>query len=262
MNAELSQKMIYWHTILLNHKNDLANVIKTIESVEFGGAFTCAYVWALYYEQRYFANILLSKNIDCTLTFGGDTLLHVAVKYGNLKDLDKLLELGADIESVNDDEYTPAWLAVKQNNLSMLMHLHSRGARINQIHNDGKIIFHLAAECGANNCIPYIYEHIQCINHMDIYGKTPIYMAAQYENITTVFLLAQLGGDITIKTLHGDTVLHLACCFNNMYFVQYALNLIDVNTTNLSGHTPLHYAKYYSRWNIQVLLCQNGANNE
>lgn len=247
------------HSALLHCAIKHKDIFRVLDRINFKKKYTCALVWAILNRQNVIIESLIHKEIDYHLYFDGQTVLHIATRHGNLRDLMSLINNGVNLDVKDCNGYTAAWIAVACNNFSFLEALHGAGACISQVDPDNQTIMHYAAQHAADSCIEYLALHLDCINTQDAYGRTPVYTATRHSNISTVYILEQSGADVTIQTFHGESLLHLACCTNNVYFVLYLLDSIDINIANLEGVTPLTCAIEYSCEYTKYLLEKKGA---
>ena len=92
--------------------------------------------------------MLLAKNVNhsnCNLN--GETVLHLAIEKNNIMLLEKLLNLGLDINSKDNNGITPLHLAVmKAENMSVIEFLIKNGADKNLKTLFGETAFDLALE--------------------------------------------------------------------------------------------------------------------
>ena len=88
----------------------------------------------------------------------GVTPLHYACYYGNKKAMDLLLDLGANIDSVDNDNLTPLHYAVKSGNERIIKKLLVRGANKFIINKDGLSPYDMAIQLKKNDISKFL-EH-------------------------------------------------------------------------------------------------------
>jgi ankyrin repeat protein len=118
------------------------------------------------HDMRVF-NLLVAKGAQIKLNHsepGVTTFLHVALKCGNDNVAEKLIKNGADIDTADEDGYTPLHLAVKRGKSYLVELLLSRRADPNGKHPDNLTPLHMAA---ANN-------NVNMINILTNKTKLPI----------------------------------------------------------------------------------------
>ena len=147
----------------------------------------------------------------------GLTLLHVAAFYGEPKMISILLNLNANVNTINnDDEYTPLHFAAARGHQHVLFLLLHGKSDINAKTSKNQTPLHLAAMNGHECCVKallYFAEHVKekiNLNVQDFNGNTPLHYSAQY------------GFDDITESLLEYTA--------------------KVNVTNNIGKTPIDYA--------------------
>ena len=149
--------------------------------------------------------------------------------------LEHFLDLGADIESVNEKNETPLFTAIEKQSPTLVAFLLSKGANIN------------AQKIKENGLI--------CCYLLDIY-KT--FKESQSEYIKDYQM------DINEKDSEGQNCLHklMVYKFEAKYVEIMIKNGADVNCQDLKGNTPLHSLSLITNYSHQKfeLLIRNGAN--
>ena len=88
----------------------------------------------------------------------GLTALHVAIKMGDLKVAQLLLDNGADINAQDFNGYTPLILAVKMRNLELVTFVVTHGADVNLANKDGVTPLHQAAFSGNEAVVDFLLK--------------------------------------------------------------------------------------------------------
>ncbi len=121
---------------------------------------------------------------------------------------------------------------------------------------------HWAASDGKIASLQFFLDHRQDINAQDANGCSPVVIATQYNQVSSVIYLTKNGADLTLKDNNGDTPVHWAAYkgFEELvglllHFQPHDLNSEDVfgqvselfdliNSSKLFGifQTPLHLA--------------------
>jgi ankyrin repeat protein len=84
---------------------------------------------------------------------------------------------------------------------------------------------------------------LETINAQNLLGDTPLHIACDMGSTAIIELLLNNGGDMSIKTVDGDTCVHRAVQSQHSTVVaQLAAKKADINAQNRYGHTPLHTA--------------------
>eukprot|EP01130_Rhizamoeba_saxonica_P018634 TRINITY_DN9396_c0_g1_i2.p1 TRINITY_DN9396_c0_g1~~TRINITY_DN9396_c0_g1_i2.p1 ORF type:complete len:658 (-),score=145.55 TRINITY_DN9396_c0_g1_i2:19-1992(-) len=157
--------------------------------------------------------------------------LHWAVMKANHKIVEKLVQIGADINSVNHSGQTPLHLALENADISCARILLDAANPI-----DLNIKDEIGITCShliSSN--PVLNELL-----MDIFER----------NIPV---------DLSAQDYRGWTCLHMAVFRNNREFLEMALSLFNlpqsiVNQGNLDANTPLHIAINYQKNDIALYL--------
>ena len=108
---------------------------------------------------------------------GGDNLLFNAIEYNHIEIILDVLDAGVDINSKNNDGYTPLHEAVVMESVEIIKLLLEKGAKINSKDNN---------------------------------RSTPLYYAVAAKSVEIVKLLLEKGADINSKNNNGGTPLHWA----------------------------------------------------
>lgn len=167
--------------------------------------------------------------------FDEDTLLHCAVEEDSYNTVEYLLKVGAIVNVVNKNGYTPLHYAARKGFSDIVDLLLQNSSNPNYRTNDGETPLHLAC------CCEYI----------------------EYTNETVVQLLIEAGANVHIRDNYGQTPLHLAAYYGNSEVVELLLKHgADVNARTNDNYTPLHFA-IINYWEIirrkeivtSLLLC-------
>ncbi|MDD5051514.1 MAG: ankyrin repeat domain-containing protein [Sulfuricurvum sp.] len=102
-------------------------------------------------------NYLQNHNVD-EQNEAGLTALHVAIKLGDLKIFQLLLDKGADINAQDFNGNTPLILAVKKKNIELVTFVILHGADVNLANNDGITPLHQAAFSGNEDVTDFLLK--------------------------------------------------------------------------------------------------------
>lgn len=110
----------------------------------------------------------------------GRSALHLAVQFGQVENVAALIAYGADINSIDNDGYTPLHLAVSQGNEQIFDLLIKKGANRDLLTYQKETLLHLAASQNnltiLNSLLLMPHSHLW-INQSDLDGKTPLHRA-------------------------------------------------------------------------------------
>ncbi|XP_067685980.1 putative ankyrin repeat protein RF_0381 [Haliotis asinina] len=160
---------------------------------------------------------------------GGRTLAMMAAEKGHREILELLLEEGADVSLLDDDDDN---------------------------------ILHVACRNGKVDIVKYIHSH----NILDFESRgenmrTPILTAAEFGKTDVFFFLIEIGANVSKCDENSDNILHLSCQGGSQEIVHYILkqNIVDINAEGYGGRTALVQAALYGWGKIFQLLIQSGA---
>lgn len=184
-------------------------------------------------------------DINCIVDDDHNTLLHIAAMSGNIVTIKLLLYFKADVTKKNHTvlgEHTPIELVQGPENKNM---------QVLQI------------------LEPFL-EHSTNLEKKEPISSSsssfkenttnPLHFAAKTGNCLTVKELISKGVDINTKDEEDRTALHYAVLLNKPEIIPLlADNKIDVNIQDQNGETPLHYAVYSNKAFIVTMLLRLGA---
>lgn len=174
----------------------------------------------------------------------GDTPLHIAAGYGNLKLVQSFVEHGADINAKDENDQTPLHKAAIGWNLDVVKFLVHHGANLNSKDDNGQTPLHITTKWNEIKTIQYLLKHGADINSKDNNGQTPLHLAMKWNEIETIEYLLKQGADINSKDDNGQSPLFEAIRWNSIETIQYLLKHgADRNLKNRWGHTPLEHAR-------------------
>ena len=189
---------------------------------------------AAFHSKTDFIALLISMgaNIDAKLK-SGSTALHIAsAEEGDKKMCEELVAHGANVNTKNNEGWTPFLLALDGGHYSIARFFLENGADLATRSSDGKNALHFVLD----NFLPIDDE---------------IGLAKQ---------IVELGGDVHAKSKLGFTPLFSAVIKNKLEIAEYLLQKgAQVNETAGDGWTPLHYAANHNHLNMVKLLLRHGA---
>ena len=210
----------------------------------------------------------------------GNRSLHIAARYGDIQTVQLLVDCGADVNALNEDEQTPLHTAAtgEKDCPELCSILLKRNAKIDAVDKDGNQSLHLACEaaltsivqrllgCNAdvlatNNSHQTALHKAACskrdcpkvcvmliakgalVNATDGNGDTSLHVAFQKGNMNTVDVLVE--NDCNVVNVYGETLLHLACK-SPVECVELCDKLIshgvNPHIADREGNLPLHVA--------------------
>lgn len=140
----------------------------------------------------------------------GNTMLHAAASYGDLKLANLALQYKANVQSTNKQGDIPLDLAVTTSNMDMinllLSHSKDSVADINRADKLKRTALHLAVLYHAKpDVINFLISNHANITAQDDQGETPVHYAAVLGEWDLLDALLTHGGNMMIKDNDGDT---------------------------------------------------------
>ncbi|KRY76105.1 85/88 kDa calcium-independent phospholipase A2, partial [Trichinella pseudospiralis] len=162
----------------------------------------------------------------------GWTPLHLAVKAGNLKLLEKLIYLGADIKAVDRNARNAFHLARKTNIIKLLANY------LNSADIDFMTPLHYAVREGTDAAIQALIQ----IGAKHSSSTPPFHLAIKMKNLSQIKCFLENDPSVLEEkdTLTGNTALHTTYDLKILHLLlNYVKNEATVNTLNNKNETPL-----------------------
>ena len=158
-------------------------------------------------------NVLLNEKPDLTLQNStGQNVLHYALDYNDVKNLKKLIQLGAPLNlQTKNNGNTVLINAVCQNNDYFVSTLILSGADCNIKNNKGHTAIYYAIQNQEMTSFKLLVSHAHNINdEIDNNGRTALITAVTKSNCQMVKTLLELGANPRLCDKHGLTALDYA----------------------------------------------------
>lgn len=190
-----------------------------------------------------------------------NTELSNAATAGDVVRVRYLLEHGADIDTQDDEGYTPLLTAVKTRYTELTRFLIQQGADVNRADRDGWTPLMYAAWRDSPEIVGMLLAKGAKIEAANQQGLTPLCIAAQHGRSGAAAALLEAGANVDIVVGGGGyTPLMLALVGG---WDDVAAKLVergaDVNAQNKAGITPLIIAAAANRVDAVKLLLEKGA---
>ena len=147
--------------------------------------------------------------------------IHDAVAQGNLADVKRHLQKGAEIDA-KDNYYgkTPLMVAVDRKNLDVVKFLIDKGADVNAKDKNGMTPLILAVSYCQLDIVKFMLGKGADVNAKDKDGKTLLMLALNGGNLDVVKFLVAKGADVNAKNKNGKTPIMLARESRNLALVE------------------------------------------
>jgi len=217
------------------------------------------------------ARTLLDAGADPNLQIPdwGGTALIIASTMGQADIVEALLNKGADANYRDKNSFTALHAAVRDSEYGE--DAAQRGRAVATV----KVL--LAHGADVNARLHQEKPTVRALNELQFEGATPIFLAAEVNNLEVIKVLVAAGGDPNIPTAYGTTALMVAAGAGTdvqrarsieergmaVETARYLLDRgADVNAVGEFGWTPLHNAAYQGLTDVIELLIDRGAKTE
>lgn len=139
--------------------------------------------------------------------------LHTLALSGQIPFMDKLLENGLDIDTVDQDGLTALHKAIIGKKEAVISHLLRKGADPHVKDRDGATPLHYAVQVGAIQTVKLLIKYKVDVNVADNEGWTPLHVAIQSRNRFIAKVLLVNGADKNRRTKDGRTPMDLNFCY-------------------------------------------------
>ena len=208
-------------------------------------------------ETRFVSLFLL---IFALISFNGCMSIQTAARKGNLKEVERQLALGVNVNSRHFfTRDTPLIEAAYNGHVEIVKLLIDRGADVNLKGEAWYGPLHAAAMGGHAEVVKLLLDNGADVNifHQD----KPLHCAAKNGHIEVAEMLLARGADINAKGMSEQTPLGTAVSNQQVEMVKFLLSKgADVNIRAIYGCSPLHTAVSSGNIELARLLLEHGAN--
>jgi ankyrin repeat protein len=147
-----------------------------------------------------------------------------AAKTGNVEDVEKLIEEGADVNARGNIRSTPLHYAAKKGNTAVVKILLQNYADVNLKNKKRYTALHYAVDKGHIPVIMVLLKHDKIdINAQDQFGRTPLHLAVD-SSVAIIDILVLYGANINAADNSGHAVLHYPIRNNNIAAMRALIN--------------------------------------
>jgi len=173
----------------------------------------------------------------------GLTPLHQAAHAGNIDVIKRLIQLGANIHAESVSGMRPLHYAAREGEAEAFQALLDLGADVNAQDLNGSQAAHYAAYAGNTDILRRIFDLGSSIVIRNNSGMTPLHVAARGGHLSAIQLLFDLGAVINARDNSSLTPLHQAAHAGNIDAIKRLIQLgANIHAESVSGMRPLHYA--------------------
>ena len=189
------------------------------------------------------------------------TLFFNAVRDGNLQEVHALMQKGVDLDSKDDNDYTPLHYAAMVNYVSIADILLQNGAAIDFQSITKRTPLHIGSQFGSVEVVKLLIENGAKLDQKDQYGFSALHVAVKREQHSIIEILLKNGAKVDLRNGDNRTSLHMAISLDNKSIVKLLLqNGADIEAEfDRYGKTPIGLAIDFGSIEIVKTLLQNGA---
>lgn len=180
---------------------------------------------------------------------------------GNIEMVQSLIDIGANLNEINQDGNSPLTMAIAADNLSIIKLLIGKGANLDEHVNGRSHISNLILE-GRNNLAKELVEMGANINSRDEIGRSSLAIACASNNHEMVKFLISKGANPREKIWNSELI-NQAISRNNIDLLNtFIEGGIDPNSRDEHGRSCLEVAVYSNNPETVKFLISKGANIE
>jgi len=159
---------------------------------------------------------VISTVVDIKDRIHENTPLHIAAAQGNLRLLNQLLDLGAQVNTPNNLGNVPLHTAAVSNHVGCVRELIKRGAVISETNKRGSTALHFAvyglhsAAAESTQIVSLLLQEGCGVDVADRTGTTALHVAASHGFCKVASTLLEFGADVGLEDQNGRDALYYA----------------------------------------------------
>jgi ankyrin repeat protein len=237
--TELDRPLIYKNNLILyskiyndNNGNTLLHDI--LNNLKFNDV-----------NKIHFFNSIDKRYLNIQNIFG-NTIAHMALNENLLDIVDKLIDIGINVNVKNNDGITLLQKAMERNLPELCIKLIEKGADVNVKDDDGITLLQIAMERNLPELCIKLIEKGADVNVKDKYGSTLLQKAMERNLPELCIKLIEKGADVNVKVRKGIPLLQIA--HETIFFDKLIEKGADINVINVHGNSLLY--EMYRRGDI------------
>lgn len=197
--------------------------------------------------------VFLEKGADPNATHGGWTPLDFACAENNLEIVKALVDAGAELNTDNP----PVIQSVYRNNLRLLEYLYELGADLHKTDEQGWSLLHYAAQYNHVDICLYLLQQGMQVDVKEKDGWTPLHLAAYNGKMEAAKVLVEKNANVNELDFNERSVLYKAIACNHLEMITWLLGQsADPNV----GKSTLHKAISKNNTKVVSMLIENNIN--
>ena len=140
----------------------------------------------------------------------GDSDLYGAIKFGDVEQVQSILDAGVSVNSSDSDGDPFIHEAIWRDHIDVVRILVGAGAEVNAIDSEGNPVLHEAVWRGHTEIVSLLIEAGADVNAIDSEGNPVLHEAVWRGHTEIVSLLIEAGADVNAKDTEGNSMLHEA----------------------------------------------------
>lgn len=196
-------------------------------------------------------SVVTKENVDKKLNALSHSLIHSACARGHVHVMEWLIKIGANVNCIGCDGWTPLHYAAHYLNPHCVQLLLAAGADASIANDDGSIPLHYAKNSDGSTEL-LIAAYPAGVSVTDNMGCTPLHSCAEHGTFAACSALLNAGGDVNAMDKRGRTPLYLALYWNKPNVIE---RLLEKNP-RLDLVVGTHRLSRLPKWVASFLECR------